>query len=465
MQMTGALLWWSELKYEEVITLIQSKRRFGQASGREVTRELTKCLGYPEHGMKILHIAGTNGKGSTAAFVSSILQAADFVVGQFTSPHLICFRERIMVNGEMISEADVVRIGEKLLSLPLELEGTMFDYCLGMALVYFQERQCDYVILETGLGGAKDSTAGIDTVPLVCGFSNIGYDHEEILGNTLQKIAGEKAGILKKGTVAVLGVMEAEAKNVIASRSKALGIPIQNVDNLLTKISTCEIALNGVFQRENAALAVGMVESLFNQDSGYLLDKYESVFRKHQEESCINDCDGQCGQCKKTNPIADFLGWKKWIIRQGLAGATWHGRMEIIQQNPIVMVDGAHNPQGVEALFNSLKILYPEESFVFLMGVMAEKDYAAMVKKMIPVARIFLTVTVDSSRSLLGEELAEVLREKGARAKAVKTVRQALETAMTIATAEKKKVIAFGSLYFVGEIKHIYETGGFEKEV
>lgn len=453
------------MKYEEVITRVQSKRRFGQASGRDVTKEMTKCLGYPEHGMKILHIAGTNGKGSTAAFVSSILQAADFVVGQFTSPHLVCFRERIMVNGEMISEEDVVRIGEKLLSLPLHLEATMFDICLGMALIYFQERQCDYVILETGMGGAKDSTAGIDVVPLVCGFSNIGYDHEAILGNTLSQIAKEKAGILKKGTVAVLGVMEPEAKHEIICRAKDLEVPIQNVDNLLTKISTCEIALNGVFQRENAALAVGMVESLFNQESGYLLDKYESVFRKSQEESCINDCDGQCMQCQKMDPLADFLSWKKWVIQRGLASATWQGRMEILQQDPLVMVDGAHNPQGVEALFNSLKTLYPRESFIFVMGVMAEKDYAAMVEKMIPLAKMFLTVTVDSNRSLLGEELAKLLQKRGARARSVETVQQALAEAITIARKEKKKVIAFGSLYFVGEMKHIYETSGFEEEV
>ena len=188
--------------------------------------------------MQILHIAGTNGKGSTAAFVSSILQAADFVVGRFTSPHLVCFRERICVNQEMIPEEDVVRLGEQLLELKMDLEPTMFDMCLAMAILYFKEQGCDYVVLETGLGGAKDSTAGLPCVPVVTAFTNIGFDHMNVLGDTLEKIAAEKAGVLKKGTIAVLGNMDKNARNVIEEKAAFLGVPTRNVDNLLTSIST-----------------------------------------------------------------------------------------------------------------------------------------------------------------------------------------------------------------------------------
>lgn len=408
------------MQYEEIVEQIQSKRRFGQACGREVTEEMMERLGHPEEGMQILHIAGTNGKGSTAAFVSSILQAADFVVGRFTSPHLICFRERICVNGEMISEEDVVRLGERLLQLQMNLEPTMFDMCLGMAILYFKERGCDYVVLETGLGGAKDSTAGLCVVPVVTGFTNIGFDHMHILGDTLEKIAAEKAGILKNGTVAVLGKMDKNARNVIEKKAKSLGVEFVNVDNLLTSISTLEIPLNGVFQRDNAALAVGMVEALFNQKSGYLFEKNK-------------------------------------VISRGISAASWPGRMEILSEKPFVMVDGAHNPQGVEALFNSLISMYPEEQFIFLMGVMADKDYMGMIRQMLPIAKRFLTVTLESERSLQGEELAHQIRQAGCEATSYSDVREALRVGMDLAGESGRRLIIFGSLYFVGEVKHILQ--------
>lgn len=408
------------MQYEEIVEQIQSKRRFGQACGREVTEEMMERLGHPEEGMQILHIAGTNGKGSTAAFVSSILQAADFVVGRFTSPHLVCFRERICVNGEMISEEDVVRLGERLLLLQMNLEPTMFDMCLGMAILYFKERGCDYVVLETGLGGAKDSTAGLCVVPVVTGFTNIGFDHMHILGDTLEKIAAEKAGVLKKGTVAVLGKMDNNARNVIEEKAKCLGVEFVNVDNLLTSISTLEIPLNGVFQRDNAALAVGMVEALFNQKSGYLFDKNKA-------------------------------------ISQGISAASWPGRMEVLSEKPFVMVDGAHNPQGVEALFNSLISMYPKEQFIFLMGVMADKDYMGMIRQMLPIAERFLTVTLESERSLQGEELAHQIRQAGCEATSYSDVREALWVGMDLAGERGRRLIIFGSLYFVGEVKHILQ--------
>ncbi|MDD6194647.1 MAG: bifunctional folylpolyglutamate synthase/dihydrofolate synthase [Lachnospiraceae bacterium] len=408
------------MQYEEIVDQIQSKRRFGQAFGREVTEEMMERLDHPETGMRILHIAGTNGKGSTAAFVSSILQAAGFVVGRFTSPHLVCFRERICVNQEMIPEEDVVRLGERLLQLPMDLEPTMFDMCLGMAILYFKERECDYVVLETGLGGAKDSTAGLGEVPVVTGFTNIGFDHVNILGDTLEKIAAEKAGVLKKGTVAVLGKMDSSARDVIKAKADSLGVKTVNVDNLLTKISTWEIPLNGLFQRDNAALAVGMVEALFNQQSGYLFDNHQ-------------------------------------VFKQGIAAAGWPGRMEVLSQNPFVMVDGAHNPQGVEALFNSLTSMYPKEQFIFLMGVMADKDYIGMIRQMLPIAGRFLTVTVESERSLQGEELAEKIRQAGCDAMAYSDVNEALAGGMQLAAQENKRLVIFGSLYFVGEIKHILQ--------
>ncbi len=415
------------MQYEEIIEIIQAKRRFGEAYGRDVTAEMMDLLGHPEEGMQVIHIAGTNGKGSTAAFVSSILHAAGFVVGRFTSPHLIRFTERIVVDGEEIPQADVVRLGEELLALPMTQETTMFDLCLGMAILYFRERKCDYVVLETGLGGAKDSTAGLSVVPLVCAFTNIGFDHTAILGNTIEEIAAEKAGVLKPGTQAVLGIMEKKAADVIKNHAEELDVPITNVDNLLTKISTYEIPLNGVFQRANATLAVGVVETLFNNHCGYLGD--------------------------------NFLSKKEEIIRQGLAEAKWPGRMEVLSENPYVLADGAHNPQGVEALFNSLKNMFPDEKFVFLVGVMADKDYRAMMRIMYPLADTFLCATVDTSRSLQAGELCQDLLEDGVSAETSSDLLDGIQKAIALGKEKGRRIIIFGSLYFIGEVKAIFEDG------
>lgn len=418
------------MQYEEIIEIIQAKRRFGKAYGRDVTAEMMDLLGHPEDGMQIIHIAGTNGKGSTAAFVSSILHAAGFVVGRFTSPHLIRFTERIVVDGEEIPQADVVRLGEKLLALPMTQETTMFDLCLGMAILYFKERKCDYVVLETGLGGAKDSTAGLSVVPLVCAFTNIGFDHTAILGNTIEEIAAEKAGILKPGTRAVLGIMEKSAADVIKNRAAELDISITNVDNLLTKISTYEIPLNGLFQRANATLAVGVVETLFNNHCGYLGD--------------------------------NFLSKKEEIIRQGLAEAKWPGRMEVLSEKPYVLADGAHNPQGVEALFNSLKNMFPDEKFVFLVGVMADKDYRAMMRYMYPLADTFLCATVDTNRSLQAGKLCQDLLEDRMSAETSSNLLDGIQKAIALGEEKGRRIIIFGSLYFIGEVKAMFESGSID---
>ena len=260
------------MEYEEIVTAIMGRRRFGKACGRHVAEELLARLNCPERGMRVIHIAGTNGKGSTAAFVSSILQAAGFCVGQFTSPHLVDFTERIQVNGRQISREDAARLGQQLLDLPMELECTMFDLCLGMALLYFRERRCDFVVLETGLGGRLDSTSGLSQVPLVSVVTNIGLDHVQILGDTLEEIAAEKAGIFKPGTEAVFGKMAAAARRVLIKRCEELGIPWRDAGKLEARTGTggsdtwevtcLRLGLFGAYQRQNAATAAAVFDVL-----------------------------------------------------------------------------------------------------------------------------------------------------------------------------------------------------------
>lgn len=414
------------MTYEEIVQRIEESHRFGKASGYEVSSEMLELLGHPEAGKRIIHIAGTNGKGSTAVYVSSILQAAGFCVGMFTSPHLIDFTERIQVKGTQIPRDEVVRLGQKLLELPMTLEPTMFDYCLGMALLHYKQQECDYIVLETGLGGRLDSTNAIGVVPAVSIITRIGFDHMAYLGNTLAAIASEKAGILKPGTRAVFGVNDAEADVVLRSACMEQGIACYDLNDADAEkihsfvMSHRKAVMPGTYQVENAMNAVAAARILY--EMGALEPK-----------------------------VADEKMLEQ-VILQGLSDSTWPGRMQQVGEEPIFLVDGAHNPQGVAALRESLEERFPEEQVVFLMAVMADKDYEHMIADVLPLARCFYTVTVSSDRALQGSALAEQIANRGVEAKYYDDLNVAMEQAKCRAIEENCPLVAFGSLYFIGGI-------------
>lgn len=408
--------------YEEVLERIENARRFGNLPGVEVSRAMLHGLGDPQKGMPYVHIAGTNGKGSVSAFLSSILKEAGYKVGVFTSPHLVDFRERITVNGEMIPKEAVTQIGNRLLEEDFGVSPTMFDYCLAMAVLYFKEQQCDIAVMETGLGGRLDSTNALGT-PEAAILTKIGYDHMAILGNTLAEIAQEKAGIIKKGSYIISERQEKEAEAVI--RKAASDCTYYELNDADVKAASgLEMKLLGVHQWENAAAAIKAAEFLF----------------------------GNRADTKK-------------VIEKGIAQAKWPGRMEILSKEPFLMVDGAHNGHGVAALKESLLMLYPGEKFHFIMGVMADKDYENMVSELLPLAVDFVTVTPESERALQAERLASFIREKGIHTVCATCVEDAMKLWKTRAeeenTVEKqKKTIAFGSLYFIGEIEAMNDKIG-----
>ena len=206
----------TQMTYEEVVDQINQIRRFGNLAGVEVAGRMLKALGSPQAGIPLIHIAGTNGKGSVSAFLCAILRRRDFASGCFL-PHLVDFRERIQINGEMISKEDTQRIGVQLLAMDFGVQPTMFDVTLAMAILYFKEQRCDVMILETGLGGRLDATNAVG-VPDVTVITKIGYDHMAVLGNTLAEIAAEKTGIIKKGTSLVLESQEAEVMTVFEAK-------------------------------------------------------------------------------------------------------------------------------------------------------------------------------------------------------------------------------------------------------
>lgn len=426
--------------YEEVIRQIETQRRFGSAAGVEVSADMLSRLSNPQQGIPFIHIAGTNGKGSVSAFLCAIFRAAGLKTGMFTSPHLVDFRERIQVNGEMISKEAAERLGNFLLGQTYGTDPAMFDYCLAMAALYFREQHCDVAVYETGLGGRLDSTNALG-VPAVSVITKIGYDHTEILGKTLPEIAAEKAGIIKAGTHLVLESQPREVLSVLLSAAEAADVKSCNLvrPEDITDVQmlgseqvfswrnyrNLKMRLLGVHQYENAAAAILAAEAFFEVWNGQAAEDFKDrKIGDKERESCV---------------------------RAGIQNAVWPGRMEILSEQPFFLVDGAHNGSGVRALAKSLRSLYPGEKFHFIMGVMADKDYEMMIEELLPLALDFCAVTVHDNRALQAEKLAECIRAKGVPAVCCGNAKGRFwEERLD----PRHKTVAFGSLYFIGEIKN-----------
>ena len=433
--------------YEEVIHIIENTRRFGNLTGYDVSKRMLEQLGNPQSGIPFVHVAGTNGKGSTTAFLCKILEQTGKKVGMFTSPHLITFEERIRINGMYISKEDVTRLGNLLLEMNFDVSPTMFDYCLAMAVLYFKEQQCDIMVMETGIGGRFDSTNALG-VPEVAIITKIGFDHTAILGDTLEEIAGEKAGIIKPGAHVVTQMQEKEAKEVIFDTFFAL----EQDESMIKEIAESDLLyaaslpmkMQGEFQIENAATAIAAAKILFNK------------WNIENEDE---------------------------LIRRGIKETFWKGRMEIINNNPFFMIDGAHNSHGVHALAESLKKLYPGEKFHFIMAVMADKDYENMIEELLPLAIDFITVTPESNRALQSKDLAECIHKKGIKAhyaedmeavirpllpqknmvNEITTIKKADGETHIYLADSRYKIVAFGSLYFIGAIEAMLEENSDER--
>ncbi len=418
-----------DLTGQEAVELIRREAWTGRKPGLSRTRELLRRMGDPHKALKFVHITGTNGKGSTAAMTASILTAAGYRTGLYTSPHLWRFHERFQVNGVPIPDADLGRIAQKTLEAGRGMAdpATEFELMTAVGMTWFLEERCDIVVLEVGLGGRLDSTNVIDA-PEAAVITHIGLEHTRELGNTLELIAREKAGIIKPGCDVVLYRQKREVEAVVENSCREAGAP-------LTKTSP------GALEPVSSGLEG---QNFFYKGKGpYTL----RLLGEYQLPNAVTALE--------TAEALRRRGWRisDGAIKEGLFAAEWPGRMELVRRGPDVILDGAHNPQCMEALSGSLAKLYPERKVWFLSGVLADKDYPSMFARLLPLAEGFITVTPDSPRALEAPALADYLRGRGTRAEAKGSVREGLEEALRLAGPEGV-VCVCGSLYMIGEARH-----------
>lgn len=490
MQVTVELYWCFKVNKKEFLEYLYAKKRFLKKSGKEIMSEYTKYFSCPEHSMKIIHIAGTNGKGSVAAMISSILIEAGFNVGLFTSPHLIEFNERIKFNGKDIDDEELLAIGSAVKDVGDKVNSTMFDDSLMIALLYFKKKKANYVVLETGLGGRLDATTGINCVPLVSVITKIGLDHTKYLGNDVVSIAKEKAGILKKGTRLVIGENVKEVVDTIENKAKEVGV---------------SYIYTGDFYKEKKDDKLKLLDKE-EDDKLKLLDKNElgdiSNFIKNHIEEYIEETSLK-GDYQKENIKTAILAVKTLFdiekdkgikelkekyfdeyIKNGLKKVSWPGRFQIINDKPLIIIDGSHNPQAVKAFIRSMTLKYPGRDFIGVFSILKDKDRKSIYKIIKENFSYIYTVDIKNKRALDGKILAKELNENGILAefegtcvsaiiKAKKKIKENLkaknrnristeikEQNRKITSTEMKEqmkvndsiIICFGSLYLIGEI-------------
>lgn len=426
------------MNYEEALDFIHGTKKFGSKLGLDNIRRLLNLLGDPQKGLKCIHIAGTNGKGSTSSYIANILQEAGYKVGLFTSPYLERFNERMTIDDEDIPDDILATIVEKvkekveLMNNEENLFPTEFEIVTAVAFEYFMEEKVDYVVLEVGLGGRLDSTNIIDS-SLASVITTIDMDHMDILGDTLGKIAWEKAGIIKKNGLVISYPQKEEALEVLKKVSKEKGAelilcPMNKIK--IAELNDCgaifdfeyngntikniRINLLGEHQVYNAALALTTILNLRDRDLIKISDE---------------------------------------AIKLGMSKTKWKGRLEVLRRNPTFLIDGAHNVQGVKSLVQSLK-LFKYNRLILGIGILKDKDVEHMIEILTPLADEIIITEADIFRKMAAEELAEKVKKYNENITIEKNIEKAIDKAFEI--AEKDDLILFsGSLYLIGDVRKI----------
>lgn len=414
---------------EEAVAYIHSYGWESHAPGLDRIRELLRRLGDPQEGLRFIHVAGTNGKGSVCACLASVLEAAGYRVGLNTSPHLECFHERIRVNGEEIGDLGALMDRIRPAAGAMAEHPTEFELITAAALLHFKEERCEIVVLETGLGGALDASNVIGP-PELAVLTAMGLDHVALLGPTLADVASAKAGIIKPGgdVVSRGGCPEADAVFRRTCRERGAGLTELDLSRLTVRALSLEgirfdftpwrdltLPLTGPYQAENAALALTALERLAEK------------------------------------------GWRitEEAVRRGLAAVRWPGRFEVLGRDPAFILEGAHNAHGMRAAAEGLRALFPGQKLVFLLGVLADKDAGEMLDLLAPLAERVFVLRPDSPRAMDPEALCAMLAERGVRAEPRACAEEGVDAALA-AAGKAGAVCALGSLYLCGEIRTVW---------
>ncbi|MGC4114189.1 MAG: folylpolyglutamate synthase/dihydrofolate synthase family protein [Myxococcales bacterium] len=416
----------------EARTFLESRSQLGMRFGLDRMKRTLDALGRPERRMRVLHVAGTNGKGSTCAFAASILRAAGLRVGLYTSPHLVRMNERIQVDGVDISDEDQARGVEALLAAcpwaadpadPL----TFFEVDTAIALWHFAQRSVDVAVLEVGLGGRLDATNAIERCD-VSAITRIGLDHTKLLGDTLAAIAGEKAGIFKAGAHAVIARQESEALEVL------VGAAEQGARSVL--VAARDFGLGGEAQPY----------TFDTHDGRAIPDLRLSLLGPHQRENAETAVQAAL----LVEPALEARA-----IRTGLASTLWPGRLEVVRSSPLTILDGAHNPDGARTLAQAMAQVFPGKRIHFVFGVLGDKDVHGVASRLVPLAAHLWLASPESERALPVEGLAKLVAPMGVPATTYPSIAAALDAATAAASAEGEGslVLVAGSLYVVGEAK------------
>ncbi|MCE5244985.1 MAG: bifunctional folylpolyglutamate synthase/dihydrofolate synthase [Desulfobacteraceae bacterium] len=418
-------------EYEKAVSYIYGLQKFGIKFGLNSTRNMLDRLGNPQQSFRSIHIAGTNGKGSTAAMLSSILKEHGFRVGLYTSPHLVRFAERFQVDNREAEPERILAVFQKIRPLLYDREPpTFFELVTAMAFLYFAEEGVDWAVVEVGMGGRLDATNVI--LPEVSVITTVSFDHQEYLGNTLPSIAREKAGIIKEGVPVVTGAHQPSVQGVLKTACMRHGSPLYRLgtnfrvrrnpngslhyQGLRWQLPDMEIGLIGPHQAQNAATAVATLE---------VLEKY-----------------------------GDFV-LDREALAGGLASTRWPARLEVLQRQPLIVLDGAHNVPGAEALREALKRSFAYRRLHLVLGVMADKDIKGIFRRLLPLAETVIFTQPRYARAASAEELKRIAGPSAHDALVIPDPASAIERARLLAHPEDLICIT-GSLYFAGEVKEIF---------
>ena len=425
------------MNYNEALNYINDKNKFGSRLGLSAIGKLLEKLGNPQDDLKFIHLAGTNGKGSTSAYLYNCIRSAGYSVGIFTSPFLERFNERIALNGQDIPDEAMGRLTEKIKTASDKMveEGlehpTTFEIVTALAFLFYKEEKPDYIILEVGLGGRFDST-NIIKESLLSIITTIAFDHIKELGNTLAKIAYQKAGIIKKDGLVVSYSQDKEVAEVLEAVSKDMEAEL-------------------IFSTEK-------IEILEETDYG---SKFNYIYGDNRFEGLKTSMLGEYQIYNASLAITSLLVLREKglididdkEIYEGILNTKWKGRLEVLKRDPIFLIDGAHNLQGIENLSKALE-LFDYKKLILGISILKDKDVDSMLKSLIPLADTIIATEVYMPRKLLAEDLGEKIKKYDRQVIVEKDIEKAVLKAIEI--ADKDDMIVFGgSLYLIGEVRTI----------